>query len=1051
MPSSEDEEASVSEAASESSSEESEVEDDETGADECFTSLDQIEHEGLVFIKRKTWDRHWCTLRRNALRFYAPEESLDEDGEHEGPFYPNNVRNWEDERGKVFTRGIVLDVTDEEGKPSAIILRCDTIEDKQCWEQILTVVLELQKEAQEGEGITAHAADDQPDEESASAALSDHHAHDKDSDDSEDSDAINSDAINSDHDLDLDSDGEDGEVDLALLLQRDTLLKASEIGGPAFAVFQESPEFLFLFDGELKRRLGIQRSFGVRRVAFSKAQVDQGQEDTEWHELFASRTALGRNDPHSSSMDTHYDCDTPTTLPLSPSPAEDAFDQDDAEEAEDTKPPTGMMLLRVTCTPQEASAAPSLSQSMTSTVLEPEEDDKVPSLSMLTAHPDGAFILDCGTELFVWHGAQANRTVRLGALKVAGQLLRSSDDRPSWADEASREVETPEDKLVRQAGAASDKGEGELLVWRISYQNPKGVAFVEDEYVGNFSSTCSYVLLYGFADEQSGTSTTGTDASDHEGTDLDSDAEENQHRSEPAVDNSTEHANDTIKSYTTARDNERSDDEDEYESAADEEEEEDDVERLLASRNGDADESFSSDDEGSNGSNTNDESDSQQDLDDGDESQCSSNDNARPHGHRGMGNAKGKYIVYYWQWKRVMGDLTVGREPEQLRRLFASGKRSQEQRICVHERQWRRIVDPDWRVSLFKAFQVPPTMASFSSKNVYAMLQEEGSGMMLALLRYHGLSFNVDLTVLDEQQLLDPEADQAGLEDMIEHALGQSMGEQYADYRGVFPPDYDVDEDPFGDLVPRLYVLDTRSGQTVAILTAPEAVYVWKGPKADEKHYNVLFQPPEVAKTAAAAARRYSVVKAVLGGKEPLEFKAHFQCWDDAPEKAYVDVYEQRLAQRANTNQLGDAQHLRGRVLGDDEAKHYWSAKQSTVQLAQQQQQQQQQQQSLCRKGSKNLLSRVKKTIRRSFDSVVMLDDSTQAVRAGAKSAGHNKPMSSTITDGLLQEALDAPGVDEKINTRVSLGDSRKRTARNLMGAAVYQEEQKAATLERGM
>eukprot|EP00611_Tribonema_gayanum_P003849 TRINITY_DN13081_c1_g5_i1.p1 TRINITY_DN13081_c1_g5~~TRINITY_DN13081_c1_g5_i1.p1 ORF type:complete len:963 (+),score=241.38 TRINITY_DN13081_c1_g5_i1:230-2890(+) len=751
-----------------------------------------------------------------------------------------------------------------------------------------------------------------------------------------------------------------------------------------------------------------------------------------------------------------------------------------------------------------------------------------------------------------------------------------------------------------------------------------------------------------------------------------------------------------------------------------------------------------------------------------------------------MGNAKGKYIVYYWQgararrsdwvhwqmcgskclmpqWKRVMGDLTVvrvmqGREPEQLRRLFASGKRSQEQRICVHERQWRRIVDPDWRVSLFKvqtmphgtvqAFQVPPTMASFSSKNVYvcirsprldsdgvprsgaddqpsstastphtslhketvwywqgrystAMLQEEGSGMMLALIRYHGLSFNVDLTVLDEQQLLDPDADQAGLEDMIEHALGQSMGEQYAEYRGVFPPDYNVDEDPFGDLVPRLYVLDTRSGQvavralgfvqqqdlsdrpeTVAILTAPEAVYVWKGPKADEKHYNVLFQaatnfargrgeerardealagqeasvptplpgsdpvsggdnttelhrpastgclptelaqamlpgdtftaflasqPPEVAKTAAAAARRYSVVKAVQGGKEPLEFKAHFQCWDDAPEKAYVDVYEQRLAQRANTNQLGDAQHLRGRVLGDDEAKHYWSAKQSTgatdsdragtfltgrslpeqpqptaplrqtfttvptevqwlrpvipaktaaiaadagraaiagnstaaggagrressddamgarppanrirldescsvqqsvpahlppapshvdqpaVQLAQQQQQQQQQQQSLCRKGSKNLLSRVKKTIRRSFDSVVMLDDGTQdpppqvqqhvrgtrsecptyltaeasvddheatvkhtrtrpqAVRAGAKSGGHNKPISSTITDGLLQEALDAPGVDEKINTRVSLGDSRKRTARNLMGAALYQEEQKAATLE---
>jgi hypothetical protein len=63
--------------------------------------------------------------------------------------------------------------------------------------------------------------------------------------------------------------------------------------------------------------------------------------------------------------------------------------------------------------------------------------------------------------------------------------------------QACIEVDTAEDKMVRELGVNFDDGTGELIVWRISHQNAKGVAFVDDEYVGNFSSSCCYVLLYG--------------------------------------------------------------------------------------------------------------------------------------------------------------------------------------------------------------------------------------------------------------------------------------------------------------------------------------------------------------------------------------------------------------------------------------------------------------------------------------------------------------------------------------------------------------------------
>jgi hypothetical protein len=43
-----------------------------------------------------------------------------------------------------------------------------------------------------------------------------------------------------------------------------------------------------------------------------------------------------------------------------------------------------------------------------------------------------------------------------------------------------------------------------------------------------------------------------------------------------------------------------------------------------------------------------------------------------------------------------------GREPEHFRRIFSPGSRPKDQRLVIHERQWRQVIDQDWRVSLFK-------------------------------------------------------------------------------------------------------------------------------------------------------------------------------------------------------------------------------------------------------------------------------------------------------------------------------------------------------------
>lgn len=67
-------------------------------------------------------------------------------------------------------------------------------------------------------------------------------------------------------------------------------------------------------------------------------------------------------------------------------------------------------------------------------------------LSMLEG--DAAFILDVFTEVFVWIGDNANRTARIGASKVAQQLVHAVA-RPLWAEEITHVRDEREPFLFR--------------------------------------------------------------------------------------------------------------------------------------------------------------------------------------------------------------------------------------------------------------------------------------------------------------------------------------------------------------------------------------------------------------------------------------------------------------------------------------------------------------------------------------------------------------------------------------------------------------------------
>eukprot|EP00903_Cladosiphon_okamuranus_P009378 g8942.t1 len=99
----------------------------------------------------------------------------------------------------------------------------------------------------------------------------------------------------------------------------------------------------------------------------------------------------------------------------------------------------GLQLSLVACTSREYIAM------IGGDELEPEQDG-APMLSMLEG--DAAFILDVFTEVFVWIGDDADRTARIGAGKVAQQLVHAVA-RPPWAEEITHVRDDREPFLFR--------------------------------------------------------------------------------------------------------------------------------------------------------------------------------------------------------------------------------------------------------------------------------------------------------------------------------------------------------------------------------------------------------------------------------------------------------------------------------------------------------------------------------------------------------------------------------------------------------------------------
>ncbi|CAM9593516.1 unnamed protein product, partial [Ectocarpus sp. 13 AM-2016] len=99
----------------------------------------------------------------------------------------------------------------------------------------------------------------------------------------------------------------------------------------------------------------------------------------------------------------------------------------------------GLQLSLVACTSRE------YIQEVGGDELEPEQDG-APMLSMLEG--DAAFILDVFTEVFVWIGDKADRMARIGAGKVAHQLVHAVA-RPRWAEEITHVRDDREPFLFR--------------------------------------------------------------------------------------------------------------------------------------------------------------------------------------------------------------------------------------------------------------------------------------------------------------------------------------------------------------------------------------------------------------------------------------------------------------------------------------------------------------------------------------------------------------------------------------------------------------------------
>ncbi len=291
------------------------------------------------------------------------------------------------------------------------------------------------------------------------------------------------------------------------------------------------------------------------------------------------------------------------------------------------------------------------------------------------------------------------------------------------------------------------------------------------------------------------------------------------------------------------------------------------------------------------------------------------------------------------------------------------------------------------RDGTLQAFQVPPTVASFHSRGVFICVkvnmhkglvvdsasdgcENDSSSYTEALYFWTGrlapfslqddaarilffimdsLAFPGDSPVktIDEGEAYGKEA---ALWDELCNDLGGECS--YATWDGL-PDDYDPEDEEEGRErnMPLLFVSETGSGQVnleplpyiqqcdlyqggVALLQCLEALYVWKGAAASTRQYDLVLQ-------AAKDFRRDGSVVLVSQGSEPAEFCAHFQTWSNwdmggsghlpsigdgiACNGGYDDIYEKRISMLGTEGKLGDIRQLRGRVLGEEEAKNYWS------------------------------------------------------------------------------------------------------------------------------
>ncbi|CAM9119257.1 unnamed protein product [Chrysoparadoxa australica] len=322
-----------------------------------------------------------------------------------------------------------------------------------------------------------------------------------------------------------------------------------------------------------------------------------------------------------------------------------------------------------------------------------------------------------------------------------------------------------------------------------------------------------------------------------------------------------------------------------------------------------------------------------------------------------------------------------GIEPLHLKRVLSDGA---QRSFVIHDSAFSLRPNPERTVSLYKVmqtakglyqtFQVPPLVSNFSTRHVFICLSkmmrteyenemdevclwsgalapmnlsQKGSEIAVILMQQRGMNTTDvdDVLVIEEDEQEDTHAEL--WDKLSEQWLGGET--TYAIWPNELPEEYiDLAEaNDVGELddlpLSKLYISDTSSGQiglvpygaikqealkpgVIAVLDTSEGLYVWKGSKANERHYRII----------SRGARRYGSAKKYEWGRrlaeltednETLEFKAHFQVWNDVKSAGFVDPYDKRLERLEIDGKLGAVKFLRGRVLTDAEAKNHWNPK----------------------------------------------------------------------------------------------------------------------------